>query len=57
MIKCAADIAKAYDEGGYHLQPFVKVWASTFNTANAWFDGTLSGIKQVIIYHIFMELT
>ena len=43
MIKCAADIAKAYDEGGYHLQPFVKVWASTFNTANAWFDGTLSG--------------
>lgn len=43
MIKCAADIARAYDEGGYHLQPFIKVWASTFNTANAWFDGTLSG--------------
>lgn len=43
MIKCAADIAGAYNEGGYHLQPFIKVWASTFNTANAWFDGTLSG--------------
>jgi hypothetical protein len=43
MIKCAADIAKAYDEGGVHLQPFYKVWASTFNTANAWWDATLSG--------------
>ena len=43
MIKCAADIAEAYNEGGYHVQPFYKVWASTFNTANAWFDGTLSG--------------
>jgi len=43
MIKCVADIAQAYDQGRVHLQPFVKVWASTFNTANAWFDGTISG--------------
>ena len=43
MIKCAADIAKAYDDGGYHLQPFYKVWPSTFSTANAWWDATVAG--------------
>jgi len=43
MIKCAADIAKAYEDGGYHLQPFYKVWPSTFSTANAWWDATVAG--------------
>ncbi len=43
MIKVVSDISQAYDEGGFHLQPFYKVWPSTFNTANGWWDATLAG--------------
>lgn len=43
MINSASDIATAYEMGRHHLQPFYKVWASTFNVANAWWDATLSG--------------
>jgi hypothetical protein len=43
MIKTTSDISDAYEAGRVHLQPFIKVWASTFNTANAWFDATMSG--------------
>ncbi len=43
MIQVASDIADAYEQGQWHVQPFVKQWASTFNTANAWFDATMSG--------------
>jgi len=43
MIKTVSDIADAYEAGRVHLQPFYKVWPSTFNTANAWFDATIAG--------------
>lgn len=43
MIKSAVNIAEAYDLGQYHLNPFYKVWPSTFNTANAWWDATMAG--------------
>jgi hypothetical protein len=43
MIKCAADISQAYDDGGFHLQPFYKVWPSTYSTANGWWDATMAG--------------
>lgn len=43
MIKTVSDISDAYESGKYHLQPFYKVWPSTFNTANGWWDATLAG--------------
>jgi hypothetical protein len=43
MIKSVVNIAEAYDIGNYHLQPFYKVWPSTFNTANGWWDCTIAG--------------
>jgi hypothetical protein len=43
MINVVSDISAAYTEGGFHLQPFYKVWPSTFATANAWWDCTISG--------------
>ena len=43
MIKTVSDISDAYEEGRVHLQPFYKVWPSTYNTANAWWDATFAG--------------
>lgn len=43
MINSTVNIAEAYEAGRYHIQPFVKVWPSTFSTANAWWDATLAG--------------
>jgi len=43
MITSTVNIAEAYDNGQYHLQPFYKVWPSTYSTANAWWDATMAG--------------
>jgi len=43
MIRVVSDISDAYEKGRFHLQPFYKVWPSTFNTANGWWDATLAG--------------
>lgn len=43
MITSAVNIAEAYTQGKYHVQPFYKVWPSTFNTANGIWDCTLAG--------------
>jgi hypothetical protein len=43
MINVVSDISDAFAAGRYHIQPFIKSWASTFNTAGAWWDATLSG--------------
>lgn len=43
MIKTVSDISDAYEVGRYHIQPFIKVWPSTFNTANGWWDATMAG--------------
>jgi hypothetical protein len=57
MIKCAADISQAYDDGGYHLQPFYKVWPSTYSTANAWWDATMAGNFPRASYYNGDDLT
>lgn len=51
MIQVASDIADAFEQGKWHVQPFVKQWASTFNTANAWWDATMSGISPRASYY------
>lgn len=43
MIKSVGDIGNACGEGRCHLQPFIKVWPSTYSTANAWWDATMAG--------------
>lgn len=51
MIRSAADIAEAYDNGGYHIQPFYKVWPSGYSLANVWYDGTLAGTLPKASYY------
>ena len=43
VIRSISDISDAYDNGGSHVQPFIKVWPSTFSTAGGWYDGTMAG--------------
>lgn len=43
MIKTVADIVDSHNSGRYHVQPFYKVWPSTYNTANAWWDAAMAG--------------
>lgn len=58
MIRNFADIAEAFDAGRWHIQPFYKVWPSTFSTGGAWYDGTMAGnFPKASYYTIGDDLT
>ena len=51
MIRSAADIAEAHNNGGFHVQPFHKICPSTFSTALAWYDSAMSGLFPRASYY------
>ena len=57
MIKTVADIGGACDGGRCHTQPFIKTWASSYNTANGWYDATMSGNYPRASYYNGDDLT